>query len=236
MYSKKTVVAAVVSAAWLCACGPVVVGSGRVAEDARSVGAWRTLQVASGIHATVERGTPGVTLTTDDNLLPLVETDLDGDTLVVRLQPFTAIQSVHGVRAVVRGERFEGLQASGGSTVQGDATTAATFGLDASGGSVVQVSGLDSDAVRVNASGGSQVALSGRCSAHSATASGGAAVDSGQLQCARATVAGSGGARLTVHATDLVDGSLSGGSQLYVEGPARAEVDASGGSQIFLVR
>lgn len=236
MTSKQSAVMAVVSVAWLSACGPAVVGSGRVADEERAVGAWRTLRVASGIQATVERGAPGVTVTTDDNLVPLVETFLEGDALVVRLRPLTAVETSKGVRATVRGDRLEGLQASGGSTVSGAATAASGFTVGASGGSVVTVSDLDSSAVRVDASGGSLVTFSGRCSTHAVNASGGARVDSAQLACARATVEGSGASWISVNAAETVDGNLSGGSQLYVEGTARADVRASGGSQVFQVR
>lgn len=233
MVSKQSLVLVVVSMAVLSACGPAVVGSGRVTDEARAVGAWRTLQVASGIHVSVERGAPGVTVTTDDNLLPLVETFLDGEVLVVRLAPLSAVDTSHGIRAVVRGERFEGLRASGGATVRGEATAAPAFEVGASGGSVVTIAGIDSTSVRVDASGGSLVTFAGRCSAQSIDASGGARVDAAQLACARATVNGSGAAWLSVNASDAVDGSLSGGSQLYVEGTARAEVTSSGGSQVF---
>lgn len=236
MNLKQSVVMAVVSVAWLSACGPVVVGSGRVADETRAAGAWRTLHVASGIQATVERGAPVVTVTTDDNLQPLVETFLDGDALVVRLRPFSAVETSNGVRVTVRGDRFEGLQASGGATVSGEATAASGFTVGASGGSVVTVTGIDSDAVRVDASGGSLVTFSGRCSTHAVNASGGARVDSAQLACTRATVDGSGASWVSVNASETVDGSVSGGSQLYVDGTARADVRASGGSQVFQVR
>lgn len=220
--------------ALLCACGPAVAGSGRAAEDQRTVGAWRTLSVASGVHATVTRGAPGVTLSGDDNLLPLVETVVEGTTLHVRLRDQASAWPKLTLAAQVSGEVLEGVAASGSSTVDGSATPTGSnpFRVDASGSSRVTLSAVDASAVRVTASGASNVVVAGRADTLDAFASGSSNIVARELPVDRAQVDGSGASSLELTVRSRVDGSLSGSSRLTLRGGASSSVSASGGSTV----
>ena len=218
----------------LSGCGGLVSGSGRAAQAERTVGPWRTLDVASGIHATVTRGAPAVTLTGDDNLLPLIETVVEGDTLHVRLVPNTVAWNHLELTAEVQGEVLEGVHASGSATVEGDATPTrgAPFVLDASGSSHVDLGALDATEVQVNASGASVVTLEGVADALTVSASGASTVDTRALPVDRAHIDASGSSELDVTVRVSVDGALSGASRLELAGGAHANVAATGGSTV----
>lgn len=215
-------------------CGGVVSGSGRAAEDQRTVGAWRTLDVGSGIHATVTRGAPAVTLTGDDNLLPLIETVVEGETLHVRLRSDLVAWNHLELTAQVQGEVLEGVHASGAATVDGDATTTRTapFPVEASGSSRVTLGALDASEVLVTASGASTVTLEGLAERLTVRASGSSTVDTRALPVDHANVDASGASTLELTARAKVQGSLSGSSRLELGGGASTDVAASGGSTI----
>lgn len=210
-------------------CGPVVAGSGVVAEERRTVGAWRTLAVADGIHTEVARGAPGVVLTTDDNLLEQVETVLEGTVLHVRVKAWY-VSTELGISARVSGEVLEGVAASGGSTVTGAATPAASTRVDASGRSKVTLTALDTPELHLDASGASTVTLSGRTASLRANASGASLVRARELTASTADVSGSGASSLELNVASTLTGSLSGASHLTWVGGAASNVSTSGGS------
>lgn len=215
----------------LSACGPWVQGSGRAAEEQRTVGAWKTLRVESGITAVVKKGDPGVTLNTDDNVLREVETFLEGTTLVVRVRPMTNIDSRLGISATVSGDVLEGVAASGAAVVSGAATpTPASFFVDASGSSTVRLTGVDTSAMRIEASGSSAVTASGRANTLDAQASGASIIDTRELLVDTASIHGSGASNLQIFARNGVSGSLSGASRLTWIGGGNSTVSTSGGS------
>lgn len=218
----------------LTGCGGVVSGSGRAAQVDRTVTAWRTLDVASGIQATVSRGAPSVRLTGDDNLLPLIETVVEGDTLHVRLVPNTVAWNHLELTAQVQGDVLEGVHASGSATVDGDATAtrARPFVVDASGSSRIALGMVDAADVQVTASGASVVTLEGLADALTVHASGSSTVDTRALPVDRAHVDASGSSELDLTVRASVDGALSGSSRLELSGGAHADVAATGGSTI----
>lgn len=210
-------------------CGAVA-GSGRVVDQQRTVGAWKTLRVESGIRAEVVKGEPGVVVTTDHNLLAEVEPVLEGTTLVVRVRPHVDVSSNFGIAAKVSGDVLESAEASGASVITGVATLTETFRLGASGASTLTITGLDATDVRMDASGASTITASGRATSLRANASGAPVLEAHDLPVRTAEVDGSGGSTLRLNVTDRLDGSLSGASHLQWTGGAASTVAASGGS------
>lgn len=225
---------AALSFAVLSACGPVLVGSGRLAEEERAIGPWRVIHVQDAIQVNVVAGEPGLTLTGDDNLLRDVQTYLEGEALVVRLVPGSVVTSSLGIRATVRGDRFEGGDASGASRLTGAATPSADFVVAASGASHVAITNLDAAAARITASGASSVTLSGRAAQFQALASGASTIDGLAAPVASAKVEGSGASMLKLHVTESITGALSGASQLMLRGGISGNgVHTSGDSRVL---
>ncbi len=228
----RAFIVAAVSVAVLSACGPIVIGSGRIAERERTVGAWRVLQVEDAIRTTFVQGPPSVTVTTDDNVLSEVETIVEGDVLIVRLRPGAMINTQYGISATLRGDRLEGVRASGASTVTGAATPTADFRIDVSGASRATITELDAASVAAAASGASTLVLSGRAGTLSANASGAAVLDAQAMPAVSAEIDGSGGSTLTLNVSQSVRGHLSGGSKLVLHGGGANQVATSGGASV----
>lgn len=74
----------------------------------------KNLSLQSGVRATVTTGARGVSITTDDNLVELVETVVENDTLIVRMKPGVTISTSRGLRATISNDVIEGVSASGG--------------------------------------------------------------------------------------------------------------------------
>lgn len=223
---------AVVSTVLLAACG-YEQGSGRVVEEARSVAAFKHLAVSDNILAEVTLGAPSVKIKTDDNLMSLVETVIEGETLRVRLNTLAYVRASSGIRAIVVVPELLSVSASGASQVTAIASPADNWSLDASGASQITVTGVAAKTVNAKASGSSQLTISGNATELVAKASGASRVMASGLPVESVTIDGSGGSRFEVSATRSATGHLSGGSNATVTGsPTVRDISTSGGSAV----
>ncbi|MDX2010654.1 MAG: DUF2807 domain-containing protein [Myxococcaceae bacterium] len=212
---------------------PGVVGSGTAATETRTIGAFRTLRAENGFRVTVTKGERALSVTTDDNVISLVETVVEGDVLVLRLKPGVSLSTTRGLVAALTSDVLEGVEVSGGGRVAGPVSAAATFPVVATGGSQVELSGVMSSLVTLDASGGGTVTLAGSTTEARLTAGGGATVTTRDLSATKVTVDLSGGSQARVSSSNEVSGNASGGSTLVVSGnPATVSVTTSGGSTV----
>ena len=192
-------------------------GEGPVTSETRPVTPFTRVDVNNGIRLTL-RIDPGlkigatqpVEVSAQQNLLPIITTEVLGDTL-----------RIHSSESFRTSERVEITIVT--STLQG---------VTLSGGSNGTVDGLEADQFRVSLSGGSVLTASGRADSVVVSASGGSRTELDGLTAATATVDASGGSRVNLRATLGVTGSASGGSHVSVAGGASLNVTSTGGSEV----
>jgi hypothetical protein len=192
-------------------------GEGPVTSETRPVAPFARVDVNNGIRLTL-RIDPGlkigatqpVEVSAQQNLLPIIKTEILGDTL--------RVHSSEGFRTSER--------------VEVTIVTSALQGVTLSGGSNGTVDGLDADQFQASLSGGSVLTASGVAQTLTITASGGSRTELDGLTAATATVDASGGSRINLRATGTVSGSASGGSHVSVAGGATLNVTSTGGSQV----
>ena len=186
-----------------------VQGQGPVTSETREVGAFSRIEATAGIRVVVRIGpSEAVKVTAQENLLPVVATDLRGDTLSIEAsEDFTTLEPVT-VTVVVP----------------------ALDGITLSGGAQAVIDGLDAESLELRIRGGAQVTAAGSVGSVALHADGGATAGLEDLSARVATVSMEGGATATLTASDEVTGTAAGGSRLTVLGDADVLVDVSGGS------
>lgn len=209
-------------------------GSGTVTTTTRDVGAFRKIAISDGITARAVTGSRSVTIRTDDNLQPLIETVVEGDTLRVRVAGITNVGSRAALEADISNDVFEGVSASGASNVKVPATSATVFPISASGASVIDVSGLSATTVNVDASGASQITVTGSATDATASAAGGSNLNLTGLPLTALRLDVSGASTVTARVSGSVSGGVSGASTVVITGSPSNGVDTSGGSTITL--
>ena len=208
-----------------------VSGSGNVKEETRQVGAFTGLEVSGGIDVDLETGQQEkVVVQADDNLLPLVATEVKQGRL--RIYTKESIASRKQLRVQVAAREIQSLKASGGCDVNARLGRVPELSLVASGGVDMDVSGIDADRVKVELSGGTDVTLLGKAKTADYDASGGVDLDATGLQVETAKVDLSGGVDAEIAVAQQVGGSISGGVDLRVKGHPTVKVDASGGASV----
>src|SRR5215472_17715745 len=160
----------------LAAIALAVEGSGNIKEESRNVGDFSSVSVQQGVSANISVGSKrSVTVSADDNLLPLVRTDVDNGRLIIGLSQGN-IRSSGTIRVNVTTPELKAVAASGGSAVSVEGTTGSTFDVEGSGGGVLTVNKAKADQIKASASGGARVTLSGAANELKVHMSGGAGI------------------------------------------------------------
>lgn len=194
------------------ATGCLTRGSGNIEEETRPLDAFSRIETGSSMHVTVLSGSPSqVVVSADDNLMPMVETDVVDGTL--RLKMKGSFMNASRLTAVVTTPTMDAAEVSGsGKFVAND---------------------INSEDFHVDIAGSGSVVLGGAAPKLTASLSGSGSLDSTSLSAATAniSVAGSGSAK--VSASKSLDAAVTGsGSVRYSGNPADVEKSVSGSGSV----
>ena len=188
-----------------------VQGDGVLARDQRTVGTVSGLEANGSVLVDVRVG-PAASLVVeaDGNLLPLVRTDVRGDTLVVEMT--RGYRSSNPVRVTYTVPRLGEVRHSGSGQLS--------------------VQGLNGGSLRVVQSGSGSTLLTGRVASLDVTGSGSGSVDASTLQSAGANLSMNGSGRINVGEVrgDHATATLTGSGQLRAGGSVRSLTARSTGS------
>jgi hypothetical protein len=192
-------------------CRNEVEGSGQSTTEQRSVAPFTELSVRGAIEARVRIGQPqSVAITGDDNVVPIIKTDVSGDRLSIG--PEKSYESSVPLRVEIVVPELNWIGISGASTVTVTGIDTEELTLRASGASTIQVSGTAGN-VEAEASGASRMRLEG-------------------LSAEQAEVDATGASTIEVTVSERLSGSASGASTITYSGNADVSVSTSGASTV----
>jgi hypothetical protein len=178
---------------------PYEQGSGIAATESRSLDSFHGVSAAQGVQVEVSTGSPGITVSADDNLIDRISTRVADGVLVVDVSG--SVQTRLPLKVVVSmATPPDRLSASTGATIDAESLAGPSLSVEASTGATVRGGGRVDD-LRV-------------------TAVGGATADLRNVESARAEVDVNTGSTAHVNAGEAVTGSCSTGSTLRVHGAA----------------
>ena len=214
--------------------GPVVRGSGVTKEEKREVSEFHGLEVSGSIEAEVTIGdVPSVTLRFDDNLLPLVVTEVNDGKLVVRYKPGSSIVTTSPQKLIVVARGLDSLAAKGASRLTAEVGESKSLKLEVAGAAIAKVAGLSVEEVDAQVSGASRLTLSGTAKSATIHAEGASNFQGDAATFEFAKVQFSGASRGEVKATRSIDADLSGASSLKIMGEPKARaIKSSGASSV----
>ena len=189
-----------------------VKGSGNVITEQRQVTDFTGIDVGGifNVEATAGREF-SVNVEADDNLLPLIKTEVR--------------------RGVLHISTERRIKSSSKITVR--VTAPAIESVEASGVARVDLSGVTGGAVKLNSSGASKVIAAGEASELSGKTSGASKIDAASLKATDATVKTSGASTVRVTVSGRLVASASGaGKVLYGGTPANVEKRTSGAGKV----
>lgn len=189
-----------------------VKGSGNTQTENRDVAGFKRVEVSGALHVEiVAQKDFSVDVQADDNLLPLIKTEVSGG--VLRIRSEKRISSDGPIVIRVSAPDIESV--------------------DASGASGINLSGVKNSALNIESSGASKINIEGATGTLTVDVSGASMVDASNLPAANAKVDASGACSVTVNATEEIRGDASGASKVrYIGTPARVIKKTSGASRV----
>jgi Putative auto-transporter adhesin, head GIN domain len=133
-------------------------GNGRIETDDRTIGAFTEIDTGGAFEIEWQNGSPALRITTDENLLSYVESDVSGDTL--HLRTHDQIWPTHGIKVVISSPTRTGARIRGAVKLTAKQLTGPKFALDGSGASHVLLDG-NIDELLADMTGASELDASG---------------------------------------------------------------------------
>lgn len=201
-------------------------------SESRPLPTFNRLRVEGALQVeVVHGGSPLAQLSGPRERFALVHTRVEGDTLVLSVEPGLHWGRLPQVRVTAPQLLAAQVRGSGDLLLSGRQAVSLTLAVSGSGDLVARqlnVSQLD-----VAVAGSGDVRLSGQCQDAQVSVAGSGDIDAGQLTCQRvqARIAGTGD--VTVQATQRLDGSVAGSGDLrHVGQPAVLRVRTAGIGQV----
>lgn len=194
-----------------CGFGLGVPGSGVSKTESRSLPEYRAVSMAGAMTVQITLGAPpSFEITADDNLLPLIETRVEGGRLVVK--PTEIIVPKTDIVLTIVVEALDSVDVAGA--------------LD------VEVKNLSNASFAFEVAGSSEVTLSGRTEQLSLDVAGSADIHALQLEAKDVTVDVAGSAEVDVHATGTLAVGIAGSAEVRYRGKAKVTQDVAGAGSI----
>lgn len=213
--------------------GRRVHGNGNLGSQTRSTGSFNAVHVLGSMDVVLNPGSDySVKVEADENLLPYILTDRDGDALVVHTRNGYNLQSHNNIKVYVTAPSIEGIVVSGsGSFISNGKLTSQRLKIDVTGSGDVKLD-VDAPEISSEATGSGNVTLAGNTRNFSSEING-----SGELHCfnllsenTKVEIAGSGDAE--VYASKSLDVQISGSGDVKYKGTPQINQHIAGSGSV----
>lgn len=203
--------------------GEQVQGNGSIKRQARQVTHFTGLALEVPGKLELRMGdSEGVSIETDDNVLPLIETVVENGTLKIRPSKRNLNLKTRNLKIVVNARQIERLALGGSGSIDADTLRAPRLNIDLGGSGDIQVRGLESDTLAVSLGGsGDFKAGEGRARKLSVSIGGSGTVDMGRVQSDSASVSVAGSGEATVWAKSELSMTIAGSGDVNYYGDPR---------------
>lgn len=183
-------------------------GSGNLKTETRNVSGFKKVEAQNALNVIIDAGKDfSMQLEADDNLLPLIKTEVSGDKLTISIK--------------------DSISSSRKPTIKISMPELAA--LDVSGASSGEVSNVKTDSLELAASGASQIKIVGEANKLKSDASGASGIDAEGLKVTDADVRASGASNSTVTVANELKADASGASTIYYTGEPKTVTPKSSG-------
>ena len=237
-----------------CVIVPVGVrGSGEIVSEAREVGSFEAVELASVGELRITQGeSTALTVEADDNILPLIRTEVRGGTLVIDTVPNRSINPSQTPRYLLTVATLEGIGVSGSGNVRAEPLNSNALTINVSGSGEVRLAALTAESLNVeisgsgsltidelaveqstiDLSGSGEVELAGETVSQALAISGSGAVRAADLSSQTATVEIAGGGEATLRVAETLDVEISGSGEARYYGEPRVQSEVSGSGSV----
>ena len=186
-------------------------GNGHIKTDERPVSAFANIDARGAFTIEWQSGPPSLRITTDENLLPYINSNISGDTFHLRTRD--QIRPSYGIQVVISSQTRAGARISGAVKLTAKQLSGSRFALESRGAARVSLDGKI-DELFADMTGASELAASGL-----------------QTKAAEISTTGAGDAEIAV--ADKLKVAITGAGKVRYSGnPPSIEKHISGAGSI----
>ncbi|MES2015918.1 MAG: head GIN domain-containing protein [Pseudomonadota bacterium] len=215
--------------------GEKVQGNGNVKKQVRELAHFTGMSLNLPASAELRIGnTESISIETDDNLLPMIETVIENGVLKIRPTKRNAQLQVRTMKIVVYAKEIDRVSLGGSGSIDADALKANKLQFDLGGSGSIRVKSIDSDSVAINVGGsGTLKSGAGKAASLSVSIGGSGDVDVGMVQVNDASVSVGGSGTAVVWANNGLSVSIAGSGDVNYYGDPKVSrtVVGSGGTK-----
>jgi hypothetical protein len=225
--------------ALLCGCGNFswsgpssVKGSGKIASETRAVSQFDRVRLSGSGHLTIAQGdVESLTIEADDNLLPLIKSEVSGGTL--RIGPENVnLSPTRSIRYNLQLKNLNELDLSGALQAQAPSLKSDHLVVAISGSGKVQIPKLETGDLTVKVSGSGDIEMAGKADRQTIQISGSGKFLAGDCESQNTTVHVSGSGDATVWAHLALEARVSGSGDIRYYGTPQLNSHVSGSGAI----
>lgn len=210
-----------------------VTGSGKAATEDRQVGPVTDVTLSGIGNLTIRQGdTPSLSVTADDNLLPLIETETSGKKLTIRTKSGFNLKPSGPLNFTLTVPRLERLSVSGSGNAATEKLTSEELTVKLSGAGNATLRDLTCKTLTISLSGAGNATVTGSAEKAKATISGAGEIDASNFKVATAEVKVSGAGNAAVWATDELKAKVSGAGDVTYKGSPKIDKKVSGAGSV----
>jgi len=185
-------------------------GNGHIKTDDRTISAFTEIDAGGAFEIEWQSGSPALHITTDENLLSYIKSDVSGDTLHVRTHD--QIWPTHGIKVVISSQTRAGARIRGAVKLTAKQLTGPKFALEASGAS--------------------RVSLDGNVDELLADMTGASKLDAGGLQTKTAEISTTGAGDAEVAVAETLKVAITGAGKVTYSGNPTIEKHITGAGSV----
>jgi hypothetical protein len=198
-----------------------IVPSGKIATESREARAFTGVAVSIPATVVVRQGEPAsVSVEADDNLLPEIETVVEGGTLKIRFKRSLDVPGRATLRVLVVSPTIEALSVAGSGDILAEALRSKSLDISVAGSGDVRIARLEAESLKASISGSGDVKVAGKVEAVSVSIAGSGDIEASRLESARAKVSIAGSGDVALWVRDSLDvSSVGSGDVRYLGNP-----------------
>jgi len=214
--------------------GQRIIGSGNQISEERSASGVSRVELAVPVDLEIKQGSiEGLTLTGDDNVLPVLLTNVSGGRLTIRYKPGVEVRTNQRPQITLTVQDLRGLQLSSSGYVKVDSLKTGDFDLTLSSSGDIDIQGLQADKVNSHLSSSGNISLQGTADQLELDVSSSGSFQAGELKVQEADVNLTSSGEVTLWVVnDLRANISSSGNILYYGKPTVRESLSSSGELI----
>ncbi|SPE62414.1 conserved exported hypothetical protein [Verrucomicrobia bacterium] len=209
-----------------------VSGNGQITNSSRAVSNFDRVSVSGGGEFFITQGDEeGLTIETDENLLPLIKSEVSGGELWIGPKDQN-LRPSRSLRYELKLKNLTALRLSG--SAQAEAKTIKTEGLSlaVSGSGHIEIPHLEAKELSVHISGSGTTVVAGEVERQEVHISGSGSHRAAELKCRQASAHISGSGRATLRVRDELSAHISGSGDVEYYGSPQVSRQVSGSGEV----